>query len=134
MTARDWTKFVTMILNDGLHNNKTFLAKKSVELMTSHQLPAELGSNALVKAGMGPAATGFGFTYGLGIAPEKSGTLSNPQSYDYLFWLGAANTAFWIDPVNKLSGVFLTQLYPSRYPSIFQLQEVADQMFGLRNE
>ena len=134
MTARDWTKFVTMILNGGLHNNKKFLAKKSVELMTSHQLPAKLGSNALVKAGMGPAATGFGFTYGLGIAPEKNGTLNNPESYDYLFWLGAANTAFWIDPVNKLSGIFLTQLYPIRYPSIFQLQEVADQMFGSKNE
>ena len=35
-----------------------------------------------------------------------------PSDGDY-FWGGAASTAFWVDPVQDLVVVFLTQLLPS---------------------
>jgi CubicO group peptidase (beta-lactamase class C family) len=33
------------------------------------------------------------------------------------YWGGAASTSFWIDPVEKITSVFMTQLLPSStYP------------------
>jgi methyl acetate hydrolase len=29
-----------------------------------------------------------------------------------LFWAGLANTFYWLDPVRRVSGVFLTQILP----------------------
>ena len=40
-----------------------------------------------------------------------------PGSAGDYFWGGAASTAFWIDPVEELICIFMTQLIPSSsYP------------------
>ena len=44
------------------------------------------------------------------------------------YWGGAASTAFWVDPVEDLAVVFMTQLLPSfSYPFRAQLRALVYQ-------
>jgi len=44
------------------------------------------------------------------------------------YWGGAASTAFWVDPVEELAVVFMTQLLPSAtYPFRAQLRALVYQ-------
>ena len=46
-----------------------------------------------------------------------------PGSIGTYAWGGALNTAFWVDPMEKIVVIFMTQLYPSdRYPIRRELQ------------
>ena len=42
--------------------------------------------------------------------PVKGKVLGTAGTYH---WGGAASTAFWVDPVEEITGLFLTQLLPS---------------------
>ena len=42
--------------------------------------------------------------------PVKAEVMSSPGEYA---WGGAASTAFWIDPLEQLTVIFMTQLLPS---------------------
>jgi CubicO group peptidase (beta-lactamase class C family) len=55
-----------------------------------------------------------GVGFGLGFA-NKLDAVSNgfPGSAGSYFWGGLASTLFWVDPVEDLTVVFLTQLIPS---------------------
>jgi CubicO group peptidase (beta-lactamase class C family) len=57
-------------------------------------------------------------------------TTSAPQgrSAGSLAWAGLANTFFWIDPTQRVTGVFLTQLLPFFDPkaiALFRAYEAA---------
>jgi CubicO group peptidase (beta-lactamase class C family) len=59
---------------------------------------------------------GVGFGLGFGVTIDQPATLI-PGSKGDFFWGGAASTFFWVDPVEDLAVVFLTQLLPSSaYP------------------
>ena len=54
------------------------------------------------------------------LKPSASQIVGSPGQYA---WGGAASTAFWIDPVEELIVVFMTQLIPSNdYPLRRELQ------------
>jgi CubicO group peptidase (beta-lactamase class C family) len=51
-----------------------------------------------------------------------------PSSRGELAWGGAASTAFWVDPVERITVVFLTQLLPSStHPLRSQLRQLVYQ-------
>ena len=57
---------------------------------------------------------GFGLGFAMTTDVARTGVAGSPGEY---WWGGAASTAFWIDPVEDLSVVFLTQYMPSsQYP------------------
>jgi CubicO group peptidase (beta-lactamase class C family) len=57
---------------------------------------------------------GFGLGFSVTLDPAKAQILGSPGEYS---WGGAASTTFWIDPVEDLIVIFLTQLIPSSsYP------------------
>jgi CubicO group peptidase (beta-lactamase class C family) len=57
---------------------------------------------------------GFGLGFAVVIDPVKAHVITSPGEHH---WGGAASTFFWIDPVEDLFVVFLTQLMPSStYP------------------
>ena len=43
-------------------------------------------------------------------SPEETQRIGSPGSFS---WGGAASTIFWVDPVEDLTCVFMTQLLPS---------------------
>jgi CubicO group peptidase (beta-lactamase class C family) len=60
---------------------------------------------------MGKLFPGQDIKWGLGflINPQESRT---GQSGGSVSWSGFANTYFWLDPVKRIAGVYLTQLLP----------------------
>ena len=60
------------------------------------------------------AGMGFGLGFSVMVDPMANATVSSAGEYA---WGGAASTAFFVDPVEELTGMFLTQLLPSStYP------------------
>jgi CubicO group peptidase (beta-lactamase class C family) len=44
------------------------------------------------------------------LGPVATGSVGSPGEY---YWGGAASTIFWLDPVEDLTVIFMTQLMPS---------------------
>jgi CubicO group peptidase (beta-lactamase class C family) len=104
-TLDDYTRFVSMLLNDGELDGVRILGRKSVELMRSDHL------GGLARIGGVPAeGYGFGLTFAVNLGPGKSATVGSEGEYN---WGGAAGTSFWIDPKEHMVGVFLVNVLPS---------------------
>ena len=65
---------------------------------------------------------GFGLGVSVTIDPVKAKV---PGSVGDFGWGGAASTAFWVDPVEDMTVVFMTQLLPSQHPPDPQPAEAA---------
>jgi CubicO group peptidase (beta-lactamase class C family) len=114
-TAADYMRFCRMMLNKGELDGVRLLGRKTVELMTTNHLRGDM-------ADMGQArfsessyyGIGFGLGFSVMLDPAKAQILGTPGEYA---WGGAASTAFWIDPVEDMAVIMLTQLMPSStYP------------------
>jgi len=90
------------MLNGGQLNGVRILSRKTVELMTQ---------NHLGDIPMGFGLPGFGFGLGFLIFPDPvlAGITVSEGSYS---WGGAASTVFWVDPVEEIIGIFMTQVMP----------------------
>jgi len=116
-TAADYLKFATMLTNGGEYDGARILAPKTVELMASNHLPGGKDLTELSRS-LFSESTNAGVGFGLGVAvvfdaPQTLIPCSNGEFY----WGGAASTAFWCDPVEEITAVFMTQLLPSSsYP------------------
>jgi CubicO group peptidase (beta-lactamase class C family) len=68
---------------------------------------------------------GFGLGFAVVVDPVAYRTLSTAGEYH---WGGMASTAFWVDPAEELTVVFMTQLLPSStYPLRSQLRQLVYQ-------
>ena len=105
-TLDDYARFYAMLLNDGQLEGKRILSQKSVELMRTDHL------GELPHAGVLPDWEQFGLTFAVNPGPGKSPDVSSPGSYR---WNGAAGTSFWIDPHEKMFGIFLVQILPPNF-------------------
>lgn len=116
-TAADYLRFMRMLRNKGELNGERILGRKTVEFMTINHLPGNTdlaGIGQKVFSEMPFDGIGFGLGFSVVLDPAKSGIIGSPGEYA---WGGAASTAFWIDPVEDMSVLFLTQLMPSSsYP------------------
>ena len=114
-TLDDYFCFTEMLRNKGTFNGQRLLGKKSVELMTCNHLPgdlADMGQPTFCETTY--EGIGFGLGMSVVIDPAKSKILGTPGEYA---WGGYASTAFWVDPVEDMTVIFLTQLIPSgAYP------------------
>jgi CubicO group peptidase (beta-lactamase class C family) len=125
-SASDYLKFLTMMLNLGELDGTRILGSKTVEFMTRNHMPGDLASMGQPKFGeVSFNGVGFGLGVAVTLDPAKSQVLSSVGEYN---WGGAASTAFWNDPVEDISVVFLTQLYPSdTYPLRRELRILVNQ-------
>jgi CubicO group peptidase (beta-lactamase class C family) len=116
-TAADYLRFATMLTNGGELDGARILAPKTVKLMASNHLPGGKDLTELSRS-LFSESTNAGVGFGLGVAvvfdaPQTLIPCSNGEFY----WGGAASTAFWVDPVEEVAVVFMTQLLPSStYP------------------
>ena len=99
-TASDYARFLQMLLNGGELDGVRLLSPKSVQMMTSNQV------GTLYQEGR------LGFGLGFEIV-EHVGRSGRPGSVGEFSWGGAYYTKFWVDPVEKIVAVFMTQLLPS---------------------
>jgi CubicO group peptidase (beta-lactamase class C family) len=112
-TAADYMAFANMLMNGGEWNGARILAPKTIRLMATNHLPGGADLTQISRS-MFSESTNAGIGFGLGFAvvfdPPK--TLI-PCSMGEFYWGGMASTAFWVDPVEKVTAVFMTQLIPS---------------------
>ena len=122
-TIADYHRFATMLLNGGELDGARIISPKTLRLMRTNHLPGnadltEMSSSLFSEANN--AGTGFGLGFAMVIDPAK--TLI-PSSLGEYYWGGAYSTAFFVDPVERITMVFMTQVYPSStYPIRRQLK------------
>ena len=116
-TIDDYHRFARMLLGKGELEGTRLLGRKTVEHMTCNHMP---GNRDLAAMGQPVFSEtpydGIGFGLGLSVTldPAAAGVLDSPGEFA---WGGAASTYFWVDPVEELIVVFMTQLLPSSsYP------------------
>jgi CubicO group peptidase (beta-lactamase class C family) len=97
-TAEDYARFLLMLQSGGEWGGVHVLSPKSVELMTVNHVGDLYGSQ------------GFGLGFWVTQALGKNG---DPGSIGAFGWDGAYHTTYWVDPVEKLVAVFMTQLLPA---------------------
>ena len=99
-----------MLLNGGVLDGNRLLGRKTVDLLLMNHLPADL-----IPIGVGDEPSyGHGFGLGGSVVVDLAAT-NLPGSVGAWGWGGAASTTFWIDPVEDLIGIFMTQFMPSNH-------------------
>ena len=116
-TAADYLRFANMLLNGGELDGARILAPKTIQLMASNHLPGGKDLTELSRSLFSESTNaGVGFGLGFAVVFDPPKTLI-PCSMGEYYWGGAASTAFWVDPVEQVTAVFMTQLLPSSsYP------------------
>ena len=125
-TAADYLRFANMLVAGGEFEGARILAPKTVELMASNHLPGGQDLTELSRS-LFSESTNAGVGFGLGVAVvfDAPQTLI-PCSTGEFYWGGAASTAFWCDPMEEITAVFMTQLLPSStYPIRRELRTLA---------
>jgi CubicO group peptidase (beta-lactamase class C family) len=123
-TIHDYFRFIQMLCNRGELDGVRILSRKTIELMTRNHLPNGVDLAAVAPAGQFAEVAYNGIGFGLGFSVILD--LAKAQiagSQGQFAWGGAASTAFWVDPVEEVVVVFMTQLLPSStYPFRRELQ------------
>lgn len=113
-TAHDYLRFCRMMLHGGTLDGVQILSPKTVALFSLNYLPEgrEIADMALPGMFSESGYAGVGFSLGCGVNIDVAKTRL-PGSLGEYFWGGAAATAFWIDPAEDLTVVFMTQVIGS---------------------
>lgn len=111
-TTADYLRFCEMLRCGGELGGHRVLGPRTLDMMTRNHLPGgqDLAGVALDSFS---ETDNSGIGFGLGFAMTIDQIASGGLSRDDYYWGGAASTIFWVDPVEELSVVFMTQLMPS---------------------
>jgi CubicO group peptidase (beta-lactamase class C family) len=112
-TMSDYLRFCEMLRRGGELDGHRVLGGRTLRFMTRNHLPGgvPLSSIALGTFGeTGFAGVGFGLGFAVMMDVVESQTVGSPGEF---YWGGAASTIFWIDPVEDLVVIFMTQFMPS---------------------
>lgn len=127
-TAGDYLRFCKMIAREGELDGVRILGRKTVEFMRMNHLQsggdlASMGMPRFSESTM--TGIGFGLGFAVVLDPAKAELLCSPGEH---YWGGAASTAFWIDPVEDIVAILMTQLMPSSsYPIRRELRTLVNQ-------
>jgi CubicO group peptidase (beta-lactamase class C family) len=107
-TASDYLRFAQMLLNGGSLDGARVLSPATVRLMASDHL-GDRKSSPAAPGGL-LLGTPEGYSFGLGfLVRDKQGMAGVHGSLGEFMWAGYAGTFFWVDPVDKLAVVLMTQ-------------------------
>ena len=99
-TARDYARFLQMILNHGEIDGVRILSPRSVDLMTSNQIGTIYGQN------------GRGFGLGFETVERIGG--NGYYSVGSFGWGGAYGSSYMVDPAERMVVVFMINQMPNR--------------------
>jgi len=122
-TVADYHLFCRMLLGRGTLGDVRLVGRKTMDLMTVNHLPGGADLTELSRSMFSEAiysGQGFGLGFGINMDPAKA---MAPGSAGEFYWGGIFSTYFFVDPVERLSMIFMTQLMPSStYPVRRQLK------------
>lgn len=116
-TVADYHRFCRMLLNGGALDGVQIISPKTLELMTANHLPGGRDLTQMSKSLFSEAdMAGIGFGLGFATTIDSTATLVPCSNGDF-YWGGMYSTAFFVDPVEDIIMIFMTQLMPSTtYP------------------
>jgi CubicO group peptidase (beta-lactamase class C family) len=100
-TARDYARFLQMLLNGGALDGARILGPKTVDLMTTNQTAALYS----------PGGEGFGLGFR---THDRAGAEGRIESVGTYGWGGAYGSQYEVDPRERLVLVFMIQQLPNR--------------------
>lgn len=119
-TAEDYLRFGRMLRNNGALEGTRLVSRKTIELMTAIHLHAD---RFLIP----------GFGYGLSVVVMTDPAQAQmPGSVGAFGGAGAANTEFWVDPVEDMIGILMVQIVSYTPPPLgmdfrtLAMQAIAD--------
>ncbi len=103
-TGGDYLRFAQMLLDGGELDGARIIGRKTLALMHANHiapslLPLEIGGLPIL---------GYGFGLGSRVAMDVAQT-GAPGSVGEFGWAGAAKTYYWVDPQERIVGLFMTQ-------------------------
>lgn len=126
-TIDDYYHFAQALCQGGEFRGQRIIGRKTLEFMRSNHLP---GNQDLPGLSVGSfsetpyAGTGFGLGFSVKTDVAKSQVNGSAGEYG---WGGMASTNFFIDPVEELVLIFMTQLIPSSsYPIRQELRAIVN--------
>lgn len=122
-TLDDYACFARMLLDGKAPDGRILLSRKMLTMMRANrippqQLPLTIGMNAM---------PGYGWGLGVRVMMDVGQAMSLTGEGE-LGWAGAAGTYFFVDPAERLLGVFMTQYLGSMLPLSDDLRVAAYQM------
>jgi CubicO group peptidase (beta-lactamase class C family) len=111
-TTADYVRFCDMLRRGGELDGARILGSRTIDLMHRNHLKDNKDLTQMAIASFSETANeGVGF--GLGFACTLDSVLSGSIVGTDWYWGGAASTIFWVDEMDDLAVVFMTQLMPS---------------------
>ncbi|MDG2533354.1 serine hydrolase [Sphingomonas sp. HITSZ_GF] len=107
MSARDYDRFLHMLLNGGELDGARILKPETVALAMSNLLPAGTDTSLLNETARD---TGVQMGFGAGGSVYLNDMPGGPGKGTF-GWGGAAGTIAWVDPVHKVRGVAMINLF-----------------------
>jgi CubicO group peptidase (beta-lactamase class C family) len=105
-TVDDMLAFGQMLVNHGTYGRERILSRPAIELMTTdHITPAQKAASPFFPGYWDHASWGLG----LGLITGRNDLAGVPGRFG---WDGAFGTSWWVDPVEELIGIFMTQRRP----------------------
>ena len=125
-TVRDYHRFCLMLLRGGTLDGARIISPKTWEFMRQNHLPGRETMRTMGKSMFTEVmAAGVGFGLGGSVVQDVVAG-QQPGSEGTFSWGGLASTFFWVDPVEEIIGIQMTQLMPSStYPMRPQFQQLA---------
>lgn len=127
-TVGDYLLFAEAMRSGGALGERRVLGRRTVELMTMNHLPGNADMAAMgtpVHSETSYEGIGFGLGFSVVLDPATAKAACSAGEFA---WGGAASTAFWIDPVEDITVVFMTQVMPSStYPTRRELRSLVYQ-------
>jgi CubicO group peptidase (beta-lactamase class C family) len=127
-TAGDYHRFTQMLLRGGELEGTRLLGSRTLHLMTANHLPGGADLQSFGRRSLPDLlqpGNGFGLGFAVVTDPVAAKIPGAPGTYS---WGGAASTFFFVDPIEDMTMVFLTQLLPSStHPIRRQIRQLVAQ-------
>ncbi len=114
-TLEDYLQFARLMRNYGKLDGVCLLGRKAVALMTMNHLPTSLLPFAVREPLPG---LGYGYCVSVIMDLAQYKTLGSAGAYG---WSGLAGTTFWVDPLEDIIAIFLTQYIDFKNPPIHHI-------------
>jgi len=126
-TIDDYFHFAQALCQGGEFRGRRIIGRKTLEFMRRNHLPDNQDLPGLSVGAFSEtpfAGTGFGLGFSVKTDVAKSQTNGSVGEYG---WGGLASTNFFVDPVEELVMIFMTQLIPSStYPIRQELRAIVN--------
>jgi CubicO group peptidase (beta-lactamase class C family) len=123
-TAMDYALFGQMLVNGGELDGTRLLGTKTVELMTSNNLPSNIPAINVGGPGIGSGGLGYGLGVSVTLDAARVGNLGSKGTFG---WAGAASTWAILDPEEELVLILMAQYMIADFDFAGRFQTLAYQ-------